>query len=174
LKEPAILMTQLLRAFNAKSANLLNPSDGVLANQASSMAQDILRPPTVFNYYPADFAMPGSTTLLGPEFGIYTATEALRRANFVNTMTFSNIPVNVGNGITAGTALDFSAWLPLAANPSALVAELNRVLMYNTMSPTMQATIVTAVNAVSAANPSLRVKQALYLTASSSQFQVAR
>src|SRR5262249_49481628 len=128
LKEPALLMTQILRAFDAKSANLLNPSDGVLAGSANSMAQDILRPPTVFNYYPADFVTPGTTNLLGPEYGIYTATEALKRANFMNTMAFSNIPVSNPN-VPRGTALDFSKWVPLAAYPIGLVAAMNRLLL---------------------------------------------
>ncbi len=173
LKEPAVLMTQILRAFNAKSANLTSQSDGVLASQAQSMSQDILKPPTVFSYFPADFAVPGTSNASGPEFGIYTASESLKRANFINTMVFATVPVSNPN-VPKGTALDFSAWLPYSDNANVLVAELNRVLMHNTMSAQMQTAIVNAVNAVGTTNPSLRVKQAVYLVLTSSQFQVKR
>ncbi len=172
LKEPAVFMNQILRAFDAKSANLATASDGVLNGQAQAMSQDIFQPPTVFNYYPADFVVPGTTNVSGPEYGIYTATEALRRANFVNTMVFSTIPV--GTNSPNGTALDFSKYLPLSPNAPALVAELNRILMYNSMSTQMQQTIIDAVNAIPATSGALRVKQAVYLIASSSQFQVKR
>jgi hypothetical protein len=96
----------------------------------------------------------------------------LKRANFVNTMVVSTIPTGTNN--PNGTALDFSKYLPLAPNAPALVAELNRILMYNSMSAQMQQTIIDAVNVIPAASGLLRVKQAVYLIASSSQFQVKR
>ena len=60
------------------------------------MNQDVFHPPTVFNYYPADYLAPG-TPVLGPEFGILTTVTALRRANIVNTLVFNKIPVSANS-----------------------------------------------------------------------------
>ncbi len=172
LKNPVLLLTNLLRAFGAKSANLSTTSDGVLNPQAVSMNMDVFRPPTVFSYYPADFEAPGWSPLLGPEFGIFSATEALKRANVVNTLVFSTIPVSTN--APNGTALNFSSWLPLASNPTQLVSQLNNSLLHGSMSASMQTSIVNAVNAIAATNPLLRVQQAVYLVATSSHYQVER
>ena len=170
LREPVLFLCNLLRAFNPRSANLSTGSDGVVNGQAVAMGQDAWRPPTVFSYYPADYLLPGSTTVLAPEFGVLQATTALKRANFVNTMVFSSIPV--GTNVPNGTAIDISVLVSLAGNATTLVDYLNQVLMHGAMSTTMQNDVIAAVNAVAATNPTLRAQQALYLVATSSQYQV--
>ena len=172
LKEPVQFITNVLRAIGAKSADKSTTSDGYLNPQAVNMGQDVFRPATVFSYYPADFNVPESDTLLGPEFGILSATTALKRANFINTMAFSSI--GVGNNSPNGTSLDLSKLQALAAKPESLVTELNRLLMHGSMSPGMQTAVSNAVNAVSSTKPLLRAQQALYLVATSSQYQVER
>jgi uncharacterized protein (DUF1800 family) len=172
LKEPVQFIANVLRAIGARSADGSTTSDGYLNPQAVNMGQDVFRPPTVFSYYPADFNVPGSDTLLGPEFGILSATTALKRANFINTMVFSKIAV--GNNSPNGTSLDLSKLQALAAKPESLVTELNRLLMHGSMSPGMQTAVLNAVNAVSSTKPLLRAQQALYLVATASQYQVER
>ena len=64
--------------------------------------------PTVFSYYPAFYQAP-DTTILGPEFGIFDQTTALKRANFVNTMVFSRISATGPTGNAPnGTSLDLA------------------------------------------------------------------
>ena len=172
LKEPVLLATNLLRAMTARSVNGATFSDGVINPQTANMGEDVFRPNTVFSYYPADYLVPGNATVLGPEFGILSATTALRRANFVNTMVFSNLPVNTNQ--PQGTALDLNDLAAHAADPTLLVLECSRLLMNGMMSAAMQNSIVTAINAIPATNPLLRARQALYLVATSSQFQVER
>jgi len=180
LKEPAVFMLNVLRAFNAMSANGAVQSDGYLNSPYSrDMGQEVFRPNTVFSYFPQDyFAPPASAGLLGPEFGIMDATTALKRANFMNQMTFNNgIAVNCGtNSCNSpnGTSINVSELQLLASNPTNLVDRLNRLMMHGTMSDEMKNSIVTAVNAVSANNTLLRARQALYLVATSSQYQVQR
>jgi uncharacterized protein (DUF1800 family) len=171
LKEPVLLMLHFLRATNAMSANRQAPSDGYLAPQSSSLGQDILRPPTVFSYYPADYVLPG-TTVGAPEFGIFQTVTALKRPNFINTMVFSNIPksANAPNG----TSIDLSWWPILSYNPAAFVQELNRRFLHDSMSAQMQTSILGAINAISPSNPQLRAQTGLYLVATSSQYQVER
>ncbi|MEO8431543.1 MAG: DUF1800 family protein [Acidobacteriota bacterium] len=169
LKEPALFVTNILRAFNAVSANGQAQSDGYLNPQTASVNQDVFKPPTVFNYYPADYIAP-NTTILGPEFGTVSTVSALRRANIVNTLVFSKVAVS-GNA-PQGTSIDFAVLLSIAGNPPALVKELDRLMMHDTMSAQMKTSILGAVNAVPLTNPLLRVQTALYLVATSSQYQV--
>jgi hypothetical protein len=51
---------------------------------------------------------------------------------------------------------------------------LNSKMMHGAMSPEMRSTILTAVTAVPTTNPLLRAQTAVYLIATSSQYQVQR
>jgi hypothetical protein len=170
LREPVLLMNNILRLFDAKSADRTKNSDGYLNPQLTPMDQDVLKPLTVFSYFPADYEVPG-TNLTGPEFGILSTSSSLKRANFINTIVFSVISASPPDRPN-GTSIDLTGLQALAGNPQALVDELNRTMMDGGMSAQMQSSIVTAVNAVSAANPLKRARTALYLVATSSQFQV--
>jgi uncharacterized protein (DUF1800 family) len=174
LREPALFVANILRAFNARSANGSTTSDGYLNPQITPMDQDLFRPPSVFSYYPPDYLAPGTTDVLGPEFGILSATTALRRANFVNAIVYATIAVSAN--APTGTSIDQSGLQALAGDPAALVAELDRVLLHGTMSTAMRDSIVTAVNAVPAGTNQMRdrARAALYLVATSSQYQVQR
>ncbi len=174
LRDPIAFTIALLRALGATAANGVGASDGVLAtaNPVSALGQNLFNPDTVFGYYPADNLLPGSATLFGPEFGIQSALTALRRANLVNTLVYSNIPTGANNPL--GTALDLSGIATFASNPDAMVEELNQRLCHGLLSASAKAAIVTAVNAVPASSPRQRAQQATYLVATSSQFQVER
>jgi uncharacterized protein (DUF1800 family) len=172
LKEPVQFVNNVLRMFNPRSADGLTQSDGVLNGQTTPMGQDVLRPPTVFSYFPADWPVPGPEDLIGPEFGILSAATALRRANFVNTIVFSRI--NAGGNTPNGTSIDLAPLQALAGNPTALVDELNRSMLHGTLSAEMRTSIINAVTAVSATNTLKRARTAVYLVATSSQYQVQR
>jgi len=172
LREPVLLMTNILRLFDAKSADRAQNSDGHLNPQCQTMDQDVIRPLTVFSYYPADYPVP-SSGLTGPEFGIMSTSSSLKRANFINTIVFSTIGVSTPDRPN-GTSISLAGLQALAGTPQAMVDELNRTMMHGTMSASMQASIVTAVNAVASSNPLKRARTALYLVATSPQFQVER
>ena len=54
------------------------------------MDQNVYTSPTVFNYYPADYVIPG-TTLAGPQFGIFNATTYFPRANFMYNLSLGAV-----------------------------------------------------------------------------------
>jgi uncharacterized protein (DUF1800 family) len=173
LREPVLLMTNLLRTFNATS-------DGVLASTPFSytndLGQNLFNPPTVFSYYPADYGLPG-TTLFGPEFGLLDTSTTYKRANFVNTLFLANS----GNGIPisnpnrpSGTQVNYSTYQAMAGNAQQLVDALNTRMMHGAMSQTMNANIFATVNAITSADPAGRTRTTIYLIATSSQYQVER
>jgi len=163
LREPVLFITNILRAVGASS-------DGILMNQATSMGQNLFNPATVFSYFPYDYEIADSDDD-GPEFGILTSTSAISRANLVNTLAFSRINPPAPD---PGTALDLTSLTALAGDPNGLVGSLNQILMHSAMPADMLATVTGAVTAIPATNPLLRAQTALYLVASSSQYQVAR
>jgi uncharacterized protein (DUF1800 family) len=178
LREPVLLMTHLLRAFNATDAS---KTDGVLvsnspSNFSSNLGQNVFNPPTVFSYFPADFNLPG-TNLFAPEFGILDTSSSYARTNFMNTLFVANggngIPVS-GTNRPQGTQISFASFQAMAPQP--LVDALNARLMHGTMSAQMNASIVATITAIpSGANQALqRAQTAIYLVASSAQYQVER
>ncbi len=180
LKEPAQYILNILRAFDARSATGAALSEGYISTPYSqNMGQEVYRPTSVFSYFPQDYyAPPASAGLLGPEFGIMDASTSLRRANFVNQMTFNNgIPVSCNtNSCNApnGTSINLSELQLLSSNPANLVDRLNRLMLHGTMSDEMKTSVIGAVTAVPANQTLYRARQALYLVATSSQYQVQR
>lgn len=203
LREPSLWLIASLRAFGAKSASGAANADGYLNPRTSTLGQSVLRPPSVFSYFPPDYQAPGAGGLLGPEFGILTATTALGRANLVNALVYStsNCPVagrpclppntdlNNLNGNTNGVSLDLASLVSLAGNlaapdPAPLVDELDRRLLHGTMPAVMRSQVIQALNAIAPTDPAppgdvlggkfRRVQAAAYLVLTASQFQVER
>jgi uncharacterized protein (DUF1800 family) len=172
LRNPVQLMLGLLRAFHARSADLAADSDGYLNPQAVLMGMDVFRPPSVFSYYSPSAGVPGAAGLRGPEFGLLSTSTALQRDNVVNTLVFSRIPASAN--APTGTALDLRPLQPLASTPAQLADALDSLLLHATMSADMRQSIIDAVNAVPASTPAKRVQTAVYLTVTSSQYQVER
>jgi Protein of unknown function (DUF1800) len=156
LREPVLYITSILRAMNATSDGNRPVSYG------SGMAQNILFPDTVFNYFHPDYQVP-ETTMIGPEFEILGPATAISRANFVGDLVFPTI---------TGTPIDFSSWTTLAADPNAMLDTMNKLFLHGTMSSSMRDSILKAVNAVPSNQPTNRAKQALYLVLTSPNYQV--
>jgi hypothetical protein len=174
LIHPVLLITNLLRAFNPRSADGMARSDGYLNPQSQNMGMDVFSPPSVFSYFSPFGGVPGSS-LRGPEFGLLNTSSTVRRTNFIDTMVFSRIAAGANYPFNPnGTSLDFSGFLSLAANPDALIDNLNTLMMSGQMSPEMRTSIVNAVRAVASSNSLKRVRTAVYLIATSSQYQVVR
>jgi hypothetical protein len=167
LREPVLYVAAIARAASTAS-------DGVfLAAQAKNLGQDLFNAASVFNFYPPTYVVPG-TGALGPEFALQNASTSINRYNFANAFVFGNIaplPTLVG---ATGTQPDWSSLQSLATDPTALVDELNALLLHGAMPQAMQDTLLTAVNAIPAANSLARAKTAFYLTVTSPEYQVER
>lgn len=172
LRHPAQFVCNILRLFNAQSANRTTASDGYLNPQTSGMGMDVFRPPSVFSYYSPGTVVAGTNGVRGPEFGILSTSTALRRANFVNSIVFGNIAVSTN--APNGTSIDLSGLQTIASNPTQLVNKLDELMMHGTMSAEMRNSIVSAVSAVAESNSLKRARTAVYLVATSSQYQVEK
>ncbi|MEP6945554.1 MAG: DUF1800 family protein [Acidobacteriota bacterium] len=180
LREPVQLTTNVARNFGVASYDGTSLSDGVFVGRGdfNGMSQIPFFAPTVFNFYPPSYEIPG-TGLNGPEFALMTTSTSIQRANFINTLIFNRINVSNPN-IPNGTSLNFTDLQAISTSDptgNLLLDELNRRMMHSTMSSTMRSTILTAVTNIAATtseNYLQRAKQAVYLIATSSQYQVQR
>jgi uncharacterized protein (DUF1800 family) len=174
LREPVQLMTNLFRSWNVRSSDNQQQSDGVVAILSTLMAQNPFNSPTVFNYYPMDYVVPG-TALPGPEFNIMTTGTAIARANFANTMVFGRLNAGVDN--PQGTSIDLSelqAMFAADTSGNLMLDLLNQKMLHSTMSASMRASILTSLAPITNTNTLAKAQQALYLVTTSSQYQIQR
>jgi uncharacterized protein (DUF1800 family) len=176
LREPVQLLTNLARRFNAASADRTTQSDGVVTTETASMGQTVFMSPTVFNFFPPTYIVPG-TSLNGPEFGLFTSGTSIARTNLINTLVFNRININTNRKVTSGTSIsltDLQEYAAIDPSGNLLLDQLNSKMMHGAMSAEMRNTIRTAILTVPQSNPLLRTQRAVYLTATSSQYQVQR
>jgi uncharacterized protein (DUF1800 family) len=166
LREPVLFMTSVERSLSSTDTGTS------LEFQGSTMGQDILNSPTVFNFYPPDYVIPqnyfspAQMGVVGPEFALETPTTAVSRANFVASVVFGSLSPSISATV--------NSLKPLAGSnpPNALVDALNLRLMHGQMSSGMRTDIINAVSFYSTTSTTTRVQTAIYLILSSSQYQV--
>jgi len=138
LREPVLMMTGVLRALNGRT-----DGDALGWWWGEALRQHVFRSPSVFNFYPPDYPVPG-TQLTGGAFGIHNANTSLERLNYLTYLLnwggsdpVASVPGAVGTKVTldafdtdaadADKLVDRFALLahgePLPAGPRAKVVE---------------------------------------------------
>jgi hypothetical protein len=190
LKEPVLMVTNVLRTLNATSDAVY-----LLNSRVTNQGQNPFTSPTVFNFYPADYVIPG-TNLAGPQFGIFDATTYFARVNFLYNMLFSGctpVPAVAGNppppptgscapdntvSGSTGTSIDLSILAGMYNNVPSLVDYASTLLLYEPLPAAWRTAVINAVSAVTlSATPTQtqkwdRARTALYLIALSPKYQV--
>jgi uncharacterized protein (DUF1800 family) len=190
LNEPVLFITNLLRDFTNPDGSTAYWTDYVLGDSylpsGTLMDEDVFRSPTVFNFFPPNYQIPGENTCgvsgadacLGPEFNIQSTATSLARVNLAQEIVFHAMPTNA-NFRPMGTWLDENTLASLPTDdPQTLVDSLNATMMYGSMSSDMNSRIVSAVADVTDPDPFTqalkRAREAVYLIATSSQYNVGR
>ncbi|MBL8176418.1 MAG: DUF1800 family protein [Bryobacterales bacterium] len=156
LREPLFHYISLVRALNGA----INQNNG-LPYLFVNMGQSILTTPSVFSWFSPLFRIP-KTAIFGPEFQIYSPTEAVLRANLI-----SDTLAGQYNGYLS---LDLSPFTAVAGDTAKLIDAVDQALLYGRMSAPMRSALTTAINASS--DNASRVQTALYLTATSGEYLV--
>ncbi len=166
LREPVFDIASILRGLGATVNDTNN-----LTSQATNLGQTVFAPPSVFNYFAPGYTIPAEftpgATLLGPEFQLQSPSSAVARSNMVNSMVYGNL----GNG----AVIDWTYLASLGATPGALLDSVNNIFMHSNMPAAVRTQILSAVNAItgtSAAVYKARAQAAVYLTVSSSYYNV--
>jgi len=170
LRDPAVFTAGVARAFGGAS-------DGVYLNaQSTAMGQPVFSPPSVFSFYPPDYALPGSATLFAPQFGVQNTTTTVARLNYLYALLYSanGIAADASVAGSTGTRVDLSGFQPLSSTPAALVDAFDSRMNHASLSVNERSAIVNAVAALPAADTLGRARMAAYLVAASPRYQINR
>ena len=174
LREPVLRLSQWARCFGATSASG-NWQIRNLDSAATSLGQQPLRAPSVFNFYRPGY-VPASTAiaaagLVAPEFQITGETSVAGYTNFMQAAISSG--VGVGREVRAA----YTNELAVADDADALIDRVNRCLMAGTMGTQQRQEIRDAVNAIAVTAPNgraNRVYTAVLLTMASPEYLVQK
>lgn len=191
LREPVMFATGAIRALEGQT-------DGYPLSHyqwGKQLGQPVFQAPSVFNFYPPDFPLPGSE-LVAPQFGVENINTSLSRINFANALIYWWF--NAGNGLEAqadmpnaiGTRVSYDRFVAMLQNADTdsikVVSALNDLLAAGRMPPAQMQTIVTAMDHWTPAHTWLsqssqqsswqieRVKMAAYLMLASPHYQIQR
>jgi hypothetical protein len=124
-----------------------------------TLGEGMLDPASVFGHYSPLYRIP-KTTLYGPEFQIYSPTEAVNRGNYLYQDLYAY----------NGGIYNITPFVNLAGDSTQLVNAVDNALLFGRMSQATRASIYKALQASSDART--RALTALYLTATSGEFLV--
>jgi uncharacterized protein (DUF1800 family) len=162
LREPILFITAMMRALNFTNTDA-NGSWANLSNYSQNLSERPYRANSVFNFFPPDYVIPGTTTV-APEFDIENSATAILRLSLADSIVnnkISSFTVDLSNTSSLGV---------MAANPATLTDYLGMMLMHSQMPANMRTTIINAITPLT--SNAQRVRVALYLVITSSQYKV--
>ncbi|KAF0814016.1 hypothetical protein IGB42_01696 [Andreprevotia sp. IGB-42] len=170
LREPILRLTGWARAFGATS-----PSDawaiGDTSDPGTRLGQSPLRASSVFNFFrpgyvPPDSSMAGAA-MVAPEFQITNESSVIGYLNYMQTV------ISSGVGDVKGK---YDAWLVLADDAAALLAQLNLLLAAGQLGSATLGTLQTALNSikVSVATRPNRLYAAILMVMAAPEFLVQK
>jgi uncharacterized protein (DUF1800 family) len=155
LKEPILQISGLLRALNGGFSSTQG-----LTYLFDYMSQSVLDPPSVFSWFSPLYHVPNSP-LFGPEFQIYSPTEATLRGNFFYSILY---------GTGGDTIIDLSPLQAYGNDMPGLVEAVNQILLYGRMPDAMKQALIAA--AAPGYDAQTRIVTVVYLTALSGQYAI--
>ncbi|ABM96466.1 DUF1800 domain-containing protein [Methylibium petroleiphilum] len=175
LREPVLHFTGVLRALGGRT-----DGDALGWWWGETMRQHVFRPPSVFNYFPPDYPLPGVAGLKAPEFGIHNANTSLERLNYLTYLLWwggSAASADVPGAL--GTRVDLQPYTADAADAAKLVDRLSTLALGARLPSATRTQVIAAVEAYTAQNDAQnwatnRVRQAAYLVFGSPNYQVQR
>ena len=176
LREPALRITQWMRAFGATSPS----GDFMVVGDLDPLGQRIYAPPSVFSYFrpgyvPAGTAMAG-TGATAPEFQIVNEGSTAAWVNLARSMAGSGIGWN-GSSHDLLSAMTTPISLVSTGNVNALIEHLNLLLFAGTMSAELKFDILDAVSGVAGSDANShawRARIALFMALASPEYLVQR
>ena len=178
LREPMVRFGNFMRAFNVNSQSgyfrMWNLEDPV-----SSLGQNPMRAPSVFNWFRPDYSPQGAVReagLIAPEFQIVHEGTITSWVNFMASNADGRLPVD-GQDTRDRLVPNYTSELGLAGNASQLVDRLNLLLAAGQLSPSTRTTIVDAVNSINGtteAGRRSRLTAAITLVMSSPEYLIQK
>jgi uncharacterized protein (DUF1800 family) len=174
LREPLLYMTNVMRGlgFNFTGAGAGTGAEYYYTpgNFTSSLSEKPYTSGAVFNFFPPNYVIPGTTTN-APEFDIENTASAILRLTLADNLLYNRITdFSVDLGATSALGLTASATGNATTDSTNLVNALSNMFMHGQMPAQMQSDIVSQVATLT--NIPERVRVATYLVITSSFYKV--
>ncbi len=173
IKEPLLRLTQLWRAYDARSAS------GQYAMRSANIffGQGPLQAPSVFNFFSPFYAPPGEIRdrgLVAPELQIATEFQNTLHTNLMFLLTFSWNSENAATLDPEFVYIDIAEEVAIAGNVDALIDRVAEKLLAGEISPTLRTEMQRMLTLVADTDVVLRAAEAIYLVVTSPEFTYQR
>jgi uncharacterized protein (DUF1800 family) len=174
LREPMLYLTDVLRGlgftFVGGGVGTGPEYYSVLSNYTNPFGQMPYTSPAVFNFFPPNYVIPG-TTANAPEFDIENTASTVLRLSLANILVYSQVSdFSVDLSATGPLGIMASATGSATTDSTNLVNALSNIFMHGQMPAQMQTDIVAHVATLT--NIPQRVRVATYLVLTSSFYKV--
>ncbi len=177
LREPMLYITDVMRGLgytnnDATAGNdvIANASYNTVSNYTTNLAEKPYTSGSVFNFFPPNYVIPG-TTLNAPEFGQENTASAVLRLTLANSLVYNGISgFTVDLSATSALGMTASATGNAATDSGNLVDSLGIIFMHGQMPAQMRTDIVNHVQTLT--NIPERVRVATYLVITSSFYKI--
>lgn len=172
IKEPLLRLTQLWRAYNARSESGVFP----LAPANVIFGQGPLQSPSVFNFFSPFFAPAGeirNSSLVAPELEIATEYQNTFVTNYFFLAAFlqNSASENLGED---DVFIDISEEMAIGGDTNDLIDMVVGKLLGGAASTTLRAEMVRMIDLIPVADTAARAAEAIYLVVSSPEYAYQR
>src|ERR1039458_9235911 len=174
LREPLLYMTNAMRGlgftFTGAGAGTGAEYYYTPGNFTSSLSEKPYTSGAVFNFFPPNYVIPGTTTN-APEFGIENTASAILRLTLADNLVYNRITdFSVDLSATSALGLTASATGNATTDSTNLVNALSNIFMHGQMPAQMKTDIVNHVATLTSIPE--RVRVATYLVITSSFYKI--
>ena len=174
LREPMLYMTNAMRGlgFTFVGAGTGTGAEYYYTpgNFTNALSEKPYTSGSVFNFFPPNYVIPGST-INAPEFSIENTASAVLRLTLADNIVYNRITdFTVDLSATSALGLMASATGNATTDSTNLVNALGNIFMHGQMPTQMQTAIVNHVSTLT--NIPQRVRVATYLVLTSSQYKI--
>ncbi len=177
LREPMLYMTNVMRGLGFANKDVAagndvvaNASYNTVGNYTSPLGEKPYSSGSVFNFFPPNYVIPG-TTMNAPEFAQENTASAVLRLTLANTLVYNGVSgFTVDLSKASALGITASKTGVAATDAGNLVDSLAVIFMHGQMPLQMRTAIVNHVATLT--DPAQRVRVATYLVITSSFFKV--
>lgn len=169
LREAMLYITNVLRGLSFTNNSTIGDYS-TLGNYTTTLGEKPYTSGSVFNFFPPNYVIPG-TTFNAPEFGQENTASAILRLTLADTIVYNRISGFTGD-LSATSALGIMASKTGNAGTDSgnLVDSLGNIFMHGQMPTQMRTAIVNHVQTLT--NIPQRVRVATYLVITASQYKI--
>lgn len=177
-REPMLRLTAMWRAWDAQmpAADTYGNIAMGMTNPSGTFGQRPLGADTVFNFFEPDYQQPGviaDAGLYSPEFQTLNESTLTSMSNSYYTYSWNSY-VGMSSPPSNRPLLNLAPLVALASDPTAMVAEVNRRMMYGSMTTNMQNVLRNMLIFMDGASAIDKARTVVYVTALSPEYAVQR